>query len=94
MRDQDAAVVDVEQRLFLQHDLRQSFIDRLALRLVGDEAAVIERLVGLLVGPGAVVLRRVGFLEDVGVAVRIDPTAPRQQICLVFSGFGLFQRGR
>src|SRR5438445_3625423 len=33
VRDQDAAVVDVEQRLCLQHDLRQLFIDCLALRL-------------------------------------------------------------
>src|SRR3954447_26308220 len=55
MRDQDAAVVDVEQRLFLQHDLRQLFIDRLALRLIRHKAPVIERLVGLLVGPCAVV---------------------------------------
>ena len=47
VRDQDAAVIEVEQRLFLQHDLRQFFVDRLALRLVGDEAAVVERLVGL-----------------------------------------------
>src|SRR5437899_8562771 len=34
MRDQDAAVIDVEQRLFLQHELRQFFIDCLALRRI------------------------------------------------------------
>src|SRR5436190_13728342 len=91
MRDQDAAVVNIEERFFLQHDLRQLLIDCLALRLISDEAPVIERLVGLLVGPGAVVLRRVGLLEDVGVAVRIDPAAPGQEIGLVFSGLSLLQ---
>src|SRR6266542_1265281 len=51
VRDQDAAVVDVEQRLFLQHDLRQLFIDRLALRRIRHKTPVIECLVGFLVGP-------------------------------------------
>src|SRR5258705_13226350 len=32
--DQDAAVIDVEERLFLQHDFRQFFLKRLSLRLI------------------------------------------------------------
>src|ERR1051325_4344560 len=80
MREQESPVIDVEQRLLLKYDLGQFLIDRLALCLVGDKAAVVERLVGLLIGPGAVVLRRVGLLEDVGIAVRIDPSTPGQQV--------------
>src|SRR5712672_55453 len=47
MRDQDPAVIDVQQRLLVERELRQFFVDRLALRLVGDKAGVIERLVGV-----------------------------------------------
>ena len=34
------------------------------------------------------------MLEDVGIAVGIDPPAPGQQVGLVFAGFGLLQRSR
>src|SRR4051794_36547727 len=63
MRDQDAAVIEVEQGLFVQLGLRQFLIDRLALREVGDQPGVVERLVGLSVAPGAVVLRCAGLEE-------------------------------
>src|SRR5437764_7983811 len=56
VRDQDFAVIDIEQRLFIEHDLGQFFIDRLALGLIGDKTAAIERLVGIGVGPCAVIL--------------------------------------
>src|SRR6476620_11721522 len=41
MRDQDAAVIDVEERLVFHFRLGQFFIDRLALRQVGDKASVV-----------------------------------------------------
>src|SRR5436190_17809069 len=69
MRDQDAAMIEVEQGIVLQHALGQLLVDRFALRLVGDEARIGERLVGVGIGPGAVVLRRVLVHEDIGVAV-------------------------
>src|SRR6476646_8954575 len=47
MRNQDAAVEDIEQWPVLQHLLRQLLVDCLALRLVGDEPSIVERLVGL-----------------------------------------------
>src|SRR4051794_35444353 len=47
MRDQDPAVEDIEDRLFVEREFCQFFIDRFALRLVGDEAGVVERLVGI-----------------------------------------------
>ena len=40
VRDQDAAVIEVEQGLVLQHMLGELFIDRLALGLVGDEPGI------------------------------------------------------
>src|SRR3954447_25245338 len=43
MRDQDTAVIDVEQRLLFEHDFRQFFIDRLALRRIGHKTALVER---------------------------------------------------
>ena len=46
---------------FVEHELGQLLVDRLALRLIGDQARVVERLVGLGVGLGAVILRRAGL---------------------------------
>ena len=69
-------MIEVDQRLVVKHDLGQLLVDRLALRRIGDEAGVFERLVGLRIGIAAVVLRRVGVQKDVGIAVGIDPAAP------------------
>src|SRR4051794_21151436 len=85
VRDQDPAVIEIEKRLFIKHNPGQLFIDRFSLRLICNKTGTIERLVGIRIGPGAVVLRRSGFLEDVGIAVRIDPSAPRQHDSLVFA---------
>ena len=59
VRDQDPAVIDVEERFFVERGLCQLFIDRLALRLVRDEPGIVEPLVSLGIGPGAIVLRRI-----------------------------------
>src|SRR5436190_23752871 len=67
--DQESAVKDIKNRLFVEHELRQLLVDRLPLRLLRDKARVIERLIGLGVGPRAVVLRASAFEEDVGIAV-------------------------
>ena len=56
VRDQDPAVIEVEERFFVERGLCQLFIDRLALRLIRDEAASSSALSGLGIGPGAVVL--------------------------------------
>jgi hypothetical protein len=60
MRDQELAVIEIDQRFVVEHNLRQPFIDRLALRRIGDQARIFERLVGLRVGIAAIVLRRLG----------------------------------
>ena len=55
----------IKDGVFIERELGQLFIDSLAFRLVRDEARVIERLVSIGIGPGAVVLRRSGFQEHV-----------------------------
>src|SRR6476661_8700148 len=47
VRNQNPAVVDVKERLVLRHRFGQLLVDRLALRHVGDESRIVERLVGL-----------------------------------------------
>src|SRR5207245_253619 len=59
MRDQDPAVIEVEDWLFVDRELRQLFVKGLALRLICDKASVVECLVCLGIGPDAVILRRV-----------------------------------
>src|SRR5262245_19937192 len=41
VRDQSAAVVDVELRIIVENDLGQLLVDRLALRGIGDHARVV-----------------------------------------------------
>src|ERR1700758_1873985 len=54
--DQDAAVIEIEDRLILHDELGQFLVDRLALGHVGDEPGVIQRLVGILIAPFGVAL--------------------------------------
>src|SRR6478672_2709221 len=85
MRDQDSAMVDVQERLLLHRSFRQLLVDRLALRHVGDEPRIVERLVGPGIAPCAVILRSVGVKENVGIAVGIDSSTPCQHEGLVFA---------
>src|SRR4051794_39168272 len=91
--DQVPAVIDIDDRLVLEDRFRHLLVDLFALRQVGHEPGIVERLVDVRVGIGAVVLRRLGLLEDIGVAVRIDPAAPVEDEGLIFAGFGLLERG-
>src|SRR3954454_4724502 len=94
VRNQDFAVVDIKNRVFVERELREIFIDGLAFALLRDKPRAVERFVSIGIGPGAVILRRAGSEEDVGIAVGVDPAAPRQHERLVFAGFGLLQRSR
>src|SRR5438105_2454240 len=64
VRDDDAAVIEIEDRLIVELELRQLLVDFLAPGEVCGETRVVERLVGVGIGPDAVVLRRVAVQED------------------------------
>ena len=55
---------------------------------------MLAALVGLGIGIAAVVLRRLGAHEDVGIAVGIDPAAPADLESLELAGLRLLERGR
>jgi hypothetical protein len=59
VRDQQLAVIEIDQRFVIEDGLGQLFADRLALRRIGNQARIFKRLVGLRVGKG-LVLRRFG----------------------------------
>src|SRR6202043_1682534 len=93
MRDQPLAMVEIDDRLVIEHDPGQLLIDRLALCGIGDETRVFHQLVGFRVGIAAVVLRRAAMQKDVGVAVGIDAAAPVDLKHLKISGRGVLERG-
>src|SRR3954471_5757501 len=94
MRDDDAAVVEIEQGLLVLDQLRENFVTRLALDGVGHQPRVRQRLVGLRVVPRAVVLRRTAVQKNKAVAVGIDTTAPGEHEGLVVAGLRLLEPGR
>src|SRR5439155_2219984 len=51
VRDDDAAVIEIEDRLIVELELRQLLVDFLALGRVGNETRVVERLVGIGIDP-------------------------------------------
>src|SRR4051794_7321814 len=91
MSDQKLAMIEIDQGLVVEHDLGQLLVERLALRGIGDEAGVFQRLVGFGTGIAAVVLRRPGVQEDIGVAVGIDAAAPADQERLELAGLRLLE---
>ena len=60
VRDQQLAVIEINNRFVVEHDFGQLFADRLALRRIGNQARIFKRLVGLRVGIKGLVLRRFG----------------------------------
>ena len=94
VRDQELAVIKIDQRFVIEHDPGEFLVDRLAPRRIGDQTRIFERLVGFGVGIAAVVLRCAGVHKDVGIAIGIDPAAPADQERLEFTGLGLLEGGR
>src|SRR5260370_13517700 len=48
--DQDLAVIEIDDRFVVERDFGQLFVDRLALRRIGNQALLVKHLVGLGVG--------------------------------------------
>src|SRR5262245_43309834 len=92
MRNQDLAVIEVENGFVVKLALRQLLVDPLALRAIGCKPRVLERLIGLGIAPNTIILRSTRVQEDIAVAIRIDTPAPGQEVGLVLAGFGLLQR--
>src|SRR4029453_1286455 len=59
--DQDAAMIDVDDRPLSQDDSGKFLIDRLARRRVACQAGFVEQLVGFRVRKSGVVLRSLGL---------------------------------
>jgi len=57
---QQLAVIKIDDRFVVERDFGQLFVDRLALRRIGNQARIFKRLVGLRVGIKGLVLRRFG----------------------------------
>ena len=60
VRDQQLAVIEIDQRFVIEDGLGQLFADRLALRRIGNQARIFKQLVGPRVGIKGLVLRRFG----------------------------------
>ena len=58
LREQELAVIEVEDRLIRLLLAHQGLVNRLALGHVGHEPRILKRLVGRGIAPGAVVQRR------------------------------------
>src|SRR6202035_5736507 len=91
--DQELAVIEIDDRLVVEHESGDLLVDRLALFRIADEARLLKPLVGLRVGIFGVVQRRAVVQEDVGIAVGIDPAAPVDLVRLEFAGLGLLEGG-
>ena len=72
MGDDHQAVVEIDDRSFLQVLVGDLVVDRLALLELAGLARIVEPLVDVLVAEVPVVLRRAALVEDVAVAVGID----------------------
>src|SRR5215210_5447913 len=82
VRDDDEAVVDVDDRALAQHLGGHLLVEALALLVVVLGARLLEAGVDLRVGIAPVVLRRIRLLEDVDVAVRIGAPRPGEHVGL------------
>src|SRR6516164_5681949 len=94
VRDQELAVIEIDDGFVLEHEAGHFLIDRLAHGRIGDQTRILKTLVDVRVGVDAVILRRLGVQEDVSIAVGIDPAAPSDQESLEFAGLGLLEGGR
>src|SRR5262249_39398449 len=70
MRNQQPAVIKIDDRQIVEQNLGQLLVNRLALSGIVDQPGILQRLVGLGVGIAAIVLWRPGVHEDIGIAVR------------------------
>src|SRR6516225_375964 len=91
VRDQELAMVEIDDGFIPEHDAGHLFIDRLASGRIGDQTRILESLVGFRVGVDAVILRRLGVQENVNIAIGIDPAAPSNQEGLEFAGLRLLE---
>src|SRR6202140_4694521 len=62
--DQELAVIEIDERLIMKHESGELFVDRLALRRIGNQPRLFKQPVGLRVGIEALVLRRLGVQKD------------------------------
>src|SRR5690242_20642784 len=60
LRDQDTAVIEIENRFFVELEFGQLLVGLLALGHIGGEASLFHGLVGIGVRPDAIVLRTAG----------------------------------
>jgi hypothetical protein len=73
MGDDHQPVVEVYDRPFLQQPLGGFLVKGLALGEIVLRSRLIEPGIDLRIAVAAVVLWRLGLVEDVGIAVGIDP---------------------
>ena len=93
MGDKNAAVIEIDLGDVLKDGLCKLFVDHLARGEIGRDACLVEQLVDFGLAIAHRVLRCVAFEEDVGIAVRIGASAPRQEIGLIVALLGLLERG-
>ena len=72
MGDDHQAVVEIDDRSFLQVLVGDLLVDRLALLELAGLAGIVEPLIDVLAAEVPIVLRRAALVEDVAVAVGID----------------------
>src|SRR5665647_823136 len=91
MRNENAAVIEIDLRHVIEDELSELLVDRLAGGKVRWHACLIKQFVGLRVFVAHRVLRGAGLKENIGVAVRIGAPAPGQHKGLVIALLGLLE---